>query len=219
VGGDPLQSHLLGFLVISVAGLLYWLWLANGVVNSLYHCPTDEPGCSNRELCALSDCSSPTLMATMSQRDEAEFFFVPYVPHRSRGGLALQETQRRAHAARRSHASRQRRHSPSTSGSPTISHLGTEKFQKRGIVLSETSKVQHQKHGRSRWRHRILSIQTPSPETILDQRRLDPFDSFAVKGLPLYVHKLLEVGESLMFNEIGPNTLEQLLLSRIEHII
>src|SRR5262249_32082345 len=124
-------------------------------------------------------------MAPTSEGDQPEFFFLTYEPQGSRKDRALQERQRRAHAARRSHAFARRSRRPAiTSKCPpddppsSASHLISNSSPSSAIVPSPKPKAQHHKYSKPRWHHGAPEIQTPNTELILGPNRLDPFNSF-----------------------------------------
>lgn len=158
-------------------------------------------------------------MAPKSRAAQPDFVFLSYAPHQNRKSQAIQDTQRRAHAARKSHAlARQRRAVPEPSSSDDGSSSASpespknqqqdkadpdEKFvdasadiveEVRTILLDEDDDVSQSVVGNDQ-----LQIWSPghgTPNfTFLGQGNVDPFDVFAEKGLAPYVFKVLDIGE------------------------
>ena len=149
-------------------------------------------------------------MAPKPRGKQPDFVFLSYAPDQNRTSQALQETQRRAHAARRSHAlARQRRGIVETSSSEGGSSSNSPESTKNSppkepsansIVVPqyvEDIEVVENTYVGSDLPASIPteSSQAVSPRMLLGQGTIDPFDAVAAKDLPPYVWKVLDLGE------------------------
>jgi len=160
-------------------------------------------------------------MAPKSKGEQPDFVFLSYAPKPNRKSQAIQDTQRRAHAARKSHAlARQKRGVFDRSGNDEASSSTSPESPKNSppkesapheVVFvqppEDTDEVLNV-HGDDDSQSVAQSDQlqlwslahsygTPAT-TLLGQGTVDPFDVFAAKGLPPYVYKVLDIGKQCM---------------------
>lgn len=154
-------------------------------------------------------------MAPKSRGEQPDFVFLSYAPHPSRKSQAIQDTQRRAHAARKSHAlARQRRGVPDPSSSedasPSTSPESAKNSPPKESTPNDVLVVQHiedpdevqtiysDDDSQPVAQNDQIQIWSPAQKTpatsLLGQGTIDPFDTFAVKNLPPYVYKVLDIG-------------------------
>lgn len=159
-------------------------------------------------------------MAPKSQAVQPDFVFLSYTPHQNRKSQAIQDTQRRVHAARKSHAlARQRRLDPSSSDeassstspespknnpSETTGSHDASSDQPTDLSKEVQTIRLDDDHGDSQTVARTDQMQVWLPPkhgtpatTLLGQGNVDPFDVFAEKGLPSYVFQVLDIGKSM----------------------
>jgi hypothetical protein len=155
-------------------------------------------------------------MAPKSRGEQPDFVFLSYAPNPNRKSQAIQDTQRRAHAARKSHAlARQKRgvsdpsssEEASSSTSPESPKNSPPKESTPNDVLfvqpiedpDEMQTIYSDDDSQSVALSDQMQIWSPAqntpPATLLGQGTVDPFDAFAVKGLPPYVYKVLDIGK------------------------
>lgn len=155
-------------------------------------------------------------MAPKSKGEQPDFVFLSYAPKLNRKSQAIQDTQRRAHAARKSHAlARQRRgvfdrngnDEPSSSASPESPKNSPPKESTPSEVVSvqptegpdEVPNIYGDDDSHSVAQSDQMQLWYPAystpATTLLGQGTVDPFDVFAVKNLPPYVYKVLDIGK------------------------
>ena len=157
----------------------------------------------------------------------SNFVFLSYEPNPTRTDQVLQDSQRRAHAARKSHAaSRQRQRDEVMSGSNTASYSSVLLEQSVQGAESPPKVKQNLPDQITRHNERIeagtgqyaplLLYDLPHSLHRLAQNPIDPFNSFAAKGLPDYVYKVLYFGKSSWITPLsaqGENTCSSKILT------
>lgn len=148
----------------------------------------------------------------------SNFVFLSYAPNPTRTDQVLQDSQRRAHAARKAHAAsrqRQRDEMMSVANPSTSSHVSSEHSLQSGQCPPKVAENLLDQREACRPEEadpdqlivasagvhdRRLFYDLPPPMHRLGQSLIDPFDSFATKGLPDYVYKVLYFGKSLQIS-------------------
>ena len=150
------------------------------------------------------------------QGEQPDFIFLSYAPNTNRKSQGIQDSQGRAHAARKSHAlAKQRRgvfgrSSSEDTGSPASPESPKNSSPKQStpndVVLfqpcedpNEVKTIDGHDGSESMAQHGRIQIWSGArsiPATpYLGQGATDPFDAFAVKNLPSYVYKVLDIGK------------------------
>ncbi|RVX69994.1 hypothetical protein B0A52_06165 [Exophiala mesophila] len=146
----------------------------------------------------------------------SNFVFLSYEPNPTRTDQVLQDSQRRAHAARKSHAaSRQRQRDEVMSGSNTASYSSVLLEQSVQGAESPPKVKQNLPDQITRHNERIeagtgqyaplLLYDLPHSLHRLAQNPIDPFNSFAAKGLPDYVYKVLYFAAETKWGNLKPS--------------
>lgn len=158
--------------------------------------------------------SSRNMGGRKKKGPQPDFVFLSYAPNRTETDQVAQESQRRAHAARKSHAAaRQRRYDdirssiassvvkqPSNSlGESTSASESPEEYSGEDEAVSSSLmyKDENASHVTKDDNNRVhqMFYHTSRPMKFLGQGHIDPFDTFASKGLPAYVYEVLHIGK------------------------